>query len=77
MSKTQNAPSRNAKGPFTAKMFGYRFGQGPQKQVPTVTEARKYAESFRDEAATCVIFDRDEREVGRHVRGAKGWERQN
>lgn len=74
MSKPVTA-SRHAKGPFRAQVYGYRFGGGPSAKVETVTAARAFAESFRDEAKSCGIFDRHGRLVAQHKRTDSGWAR--
>lgn len=69
------AASRNSKGPYVARLYGYKFGAGPSKKCLTVTAAREWAESFGSGAKFCAIMDRSMMVVGKHVRGEHGWGR--
>lgn len=56
----------------TAEMFGSSWAVGPVTDHPTITEARRWAESFGTTADVCVITTPSGRRIAEHRRDPNG-----
>lgn len=57
---------------YTAELYGSSWSRGPVDDFDTITEARRWAESFGTTADRCVIATRSGRVVAEHVRDTNG-----
>lgn len=53
---------------YTASISGQTISPAPDYHFDTITEARKWAESYGTSADRCSVCDKSGREVARHMR---------
>lgn len=57
---------------YTATLSGGAWNQGPEASFDTITECRKFAESYGNTADRCAITNRKGVQVASHVRSTEG-----
>jgi hypothetical protein len=57
---------------YTAYLYGNSWAIGPKAGFNTITEARKWAESYGITADKCYIQDVKDRTVAIHIRSMEG-----
>jgi hypothetical protein len=60
---------------YTAQIGGHSWSQGPKAEFRTITECRRWAESYGTTADWCEITDSQGRPVGIHTRVGTKWTR--